>query len=247
MYALERDPHKSAADHLRRAAGRGVRDHRPGARHRRPGGPLARSAAGRAALVFPAMEEEREPRPPSRPTPTTSASRVPPALASRRRSPRTSQRTVVHGAHLRSSFSWWASRSSGSSPSGWPATRGDSTASAITTSRRSTSSSYLTGAAAYLGHRGELRAAVPAWRGLQLRRLPVRPGRLHVARGGHRLRARAAIGVALASVFVHSGLLERAFVPYVVASQTIPIVALAPLIVAGLGRGLRASSSSPRI
>jgi NitT/TauT family transport system permease protein len=39
-------------------------------------------------------------------------------------------------------------------------------------------------------------------------------------------------------VFVHSGLLERAFVPYVVASQTVPIVALAPLIVAGLGRGL---------
>jgi NitT/TauT family transport system permease protein len=48
----------------------------------------------------------------------------------------------------------------------------------------------------------------------------------------------AVIGIALASVFVHSGLLERAFVPYVVASQTIPIVALAPLIVAGFGRGL---------
>jgi NitT/TauT family transport system permease protein len=48
----------------------------------------------------------------------------------------------------------------------------------------------------------------------------------------------AAIGIALASVFVHSGLLERAFVPYVIASQTIPIVALAPLIVAGFGRGL---------
>lgn len=48
----------------------------------------------------------------------------------------------------------------------------------------------------------------------------------------------AAIGILLASIFVHSGLLERAFVPYVVASQTVPIVALAPLIVAGLGRGL---------
>lgn len=48
----------------------------------------------------------------------------------------------------------------------------------------------------------------------------------------------AAIGIVLASVFVHSGLLERAFVPYVVASQTVPIVALAPLIVAGFGRGL---------
>jgi NitT/TauT family transport system permease protein len=48
----------------------------------------------------------------------------------------------------------------------------------------------------------------------------------------------AVIGVVLASIFVHSGVLERAFVPYVVASQTVPIVALAPLIVVGLGRGL---------
>ena len=39
------------------------------------------------------------------------------------------------------------------------------------------------------------------------------------------------LGVSLAAVFVHSQLLERAFVPYVVASQTIPIVALAPMIV----------------
>ena len=46
------------------------------------------------------------------------------------------------------------------------------------------------------------------------------------------------IGIVLASVFVHFGLLERAFVPYVVASQTVPIVALAPLIVSGFGRGL---------
>lgn len=48
----------------------------------------------------------------------------------------------------------------------------------------------------------------------------------------------AAIGIALASILVHSGLLERAFVPYVVASQTVPIVALAPLIVVSFGRGL---------
>ena len=48
----------------------------------------------------------------------------------------------------------------------------------------------------------------------------------------------AGIGIVLASIFVHSGVLERAFVPYVVASQTVPIVALAPLIVAGFGRGL---------
>ena len=45
----------------------------------------------------------------------------------------------------------------------------------------------------------------------------------------------ALLGLALATVFVHSRLLERAFVPYVVASQTIPIVALAPMIVYAVG------------
>jgi NitT/TauT family transport system permease protein len=48
----------------------------------------------------------------------------------------------------------------------------------------------------------------------------------------------ALIGVALASLFVHFRLLERALVPYVIASQAIPIVALAPIIVVGLGRGI---------
>ena len=43
------------------------------------------------------------------------------------------------------------------------------------------------------------------------------------------------LGLLLATVFVHSRLLERAFVPYVVASQTIPIVALAPMIVFAVG------------
>jgi NitT/TauT family transport system permease protein len=45
----------------------------------------------------------------------------------------------------------------------------------------------------------------------------------------------ALLGVVLATIFVHSRLLERAFVPYVVASQTIPIVALAPMIVFAFG------------
>src|SRR5690242_2762269 len=39
-----------------------------------------------------------------------------------------------------------------------------------------------------------------------------------------------AIGLVLATLFVHSRLAERAFVPYIVASQTIPIIALAPMI-----------------
>jgi NitT/TauT family transport system permease protein len=45
----------------------------------------------------------------------------------------------------------------------------------------------------------------------------------------------ALLGLVLATLFVHSRLLERAFVPYVVASQTIPIVALAPMIVYAFG------------
>ena len=48
------------------------------------------------------------------------------------------------------------------------------------------------------------------------------------------------LGVALAVAFVHSSLLERAFVPYVVASQTIPIVALAPMIVFFVGSSVEA-------
>ncbi|MGD8485207.1 MAG: ABC transporter permease subunit [Chloroflexota bacterium] len=50
----------------------------------------------------------------------------------------------------------------------------------------------------------------------------------------------AFIGVALASIFVHSLLTERAFMPYVIASQAIPIVALAPIIAAAAGRGATA-------
>ena len=46
----------------------------------------------------------------------------------------------------------------------------------------------------------------------------------------------AAIGLALAILFVHSRLLERALVPYVIASQTIPIIALAPMVVLWVGR-----------
>jgi NitT/TauT family transport system permease protein len=44
------------------------------------------------------------------------------------------------------------------------------------------------------------------------------------------------LGIGLAVAFVHSGLIERAFLPYVVASQTIPIIALAPLIVYLVGQ-----------
>jgi NitT/TauT family transport system permease protein len=41
----------------------------------------------------------------------------------------------------------------------------------------------------------------------------------------------AAFGFVLAVVLVHSGLLQRGFMPYIVASQTIPILAIAPMVV----------------
>ena len=47
----------------------------------------------------------------------------------------------------------------------------------------------------------------------------------------------AAFGMALAILLVHVRILERALVPLVVASQTIPIVALARIIVVGLQGG----------
>jgi NitT/TauT family transport system permease protein len=47
----------------------------------------------------------------------------------------------------------------------------------------------------------------------------------------------AILGLALATVFVHSPLLERALVPYVVASQTVPIIAIAPVVVIWLRGG----------
>jgi NitT/TauT family transport system permease protein len=49
----------------------------------------------------------------------------------------------------------------------------------------------------------------------------------------------ASIGFAIAIVLVHSRLLQRGFLPYIVASQTVPILAIAPMVVVWLGgRGL---------
>ncbi len=45
----------------------------------------------------------------------------------------------------------------------------------------------------------------------------------------------ALFGLLLAVVFVHSQVLERALVPYVIASQTVPIIALAPMLVLWVG------------
>ena len=42
-------------------------------------------------------------------------------------------------------------------------------------------------------------------------------------------------GLVLAMVFTHSRLLERGLLPYVIASQTVPILAIAPMVVVWLG------------
>src|SRR5918999_639456 len=49
----------------------------------------------------------------------------------------------------------------------------------------------------------------------------------------------ASIGFAIGVVLVHSNVLQRGFLPYIVASQTVPILAVAPMVVVWLGgRGL---------
>jgi NitT/TauT family transport system permease protein len=49
----------------------------------------------------------------------------------------------------------------------------------------------------------------------------------------------ASIGFALGVVLHHSRLLQRGFLPYIVASQTVPILAIAPMVVVWMGsRGL---------
>ncbi len=47
----------------------------------------------------------------------------------------------------------------------------------------------------------------------------------------------AVLGFALGAVFAHSPLMERGLLPYVVASQTVPILAIAPMVVIWLGAG----------
>ena len=42
------------------------------------------------------------------------------------------------------------------------------------------------------------------------------------------------LGLVLGVLFVHSRLAERALVPYVVASQTVPILAIAPIVVVAI-------------
>lgn len=48
----------------------------------------------------------------------------------------------------------------------------------------------------------------------------------------------AVVGFALGAVIAHFRVLQRGLMPYVVASQTIPILAVAPMVVVGLGSGI---------
>jgi NitT/TauT family transport system permease protein len=45
-----------------------------------------------------------------------------------------------------------------------------------------------------------------------------------------------ATGLVLALIFAHSSFLQRGLMPYVVASQTVPIIAIAPIVVVWMGR-----------
>ena len=46
----------------------------------------------------------------------------------------------------------------------------------------------------------------------------------------------AVVGFALGVVLAHSRLMQRGVLPYIVASQTIPILAIAPMVVSGSTR-----------
>ena len=51
----------------------------------------------------------------------------------------------------------------------------------------------------------------------------------------------ALVGFALGAALAHSGLLQRGFLPYIIASQTIPILAVAPMVVVWVNPRLPAS------
>lgn len=48
------------------------------------------------------------------------------------------------------------------------------------------------------------------------------------------------LGIVIATIFVHSRLTELALLPYVVASQTVPVIALAPIVIGIMGISLAA-------
>ena len=59
--------------------------------------------------------------------------------------------------------------------------------------------------------------------------------RLYRGNRGHRLALGAVLGIALAAGIVHSRFLDRSLMPWLIASQTIPILAIAPMAMVALG------------
>ena len=109
-------------------------------------------------------------------------------------------------------------------------------ASAISTSRRSTCSSSDS-AAAPVGHRRGPRGPVQRNQHQSLGQFLLGAAFFTWREALLGFIVGTVTGILLAAAFVHFRVVERAFVPYVIATQTIPIVALAPIIVVSLGRG----------
>lgn len=57
----------------------------------------------------------------------------------------------------------------------------------------------------------------------------------------------SAVGFLLALIFAHSALLQRGLLPYVVASQAVPILAIAPMVVIWMGRAGNSELAVPII
>ena len=64
---------------------------------------------------------------------------------------------------------------------------------------------------------------------------PARQGAFTARGGRRRLRDRCIVGIAIGVVFHFSNLMRRGFQPYAVGSQTVPILAIAPIVVIWLG------------
>ena len=90
-----------------------------------------------------------------------------------------------------------------------------------------------------------VQGAAPAGRPT-LAHVRVALGALHGEGGAARLRARRDVGFALGVLLAHSRILRRGLLPYVVVSQTVPILAVAPMVVVWLGtKGVGRGSPSP--
>ena len=212
------------------AAGRGLRDHRRRPRHRRPGGrPAARRWRSTGA-------RSTDSPPGRRPRPRPGA-----GGRDRRRHAVSSVRARI--ATVIVLFVARRPASSGRRSSSSAACRGGIRSVPGTASCRGPTVPLglrqRPEPAALVEHRlARSAAAGPAQHARSPRPVPGRRRVLHWREAFIGFVSGRSSGSLLATVFVHSRLAERAFVPYVVASQTIPIVALAPMIVFAVGQNV---------